>query len=74
MSGFEAAGSASAILPLIVSAIEHCISVPSCDTKSFKRGIFRNQCGILMQELADHDAALVRRGYAQWGKPPPTIQ
>lgn len=73
MSGIEAAGLALAILPLIVSAAEHyedCFH-PFLQYKNFAREadffrklfgvqkvIFKNQCGILLQELVDHDAAL----------------
>ena len=73
MSGIEAAGLALAILPLIVSAAEHyedCFR-PFLRYKKFakeadffrklfsvQKAIFRNQCGILLQELVDHDTAL----------------
>ena len=73
MSGFEAAGLTLAIFPLIVSAAQHyedCLRpffqykkfVKEADTfrklLSVQKAIFRNQCGILLQELVDHDAAL----------------
>lgn len=73
MSGFEAAGLALAILPLIVSAAEHyedCFR-PFLEYKEFgkeadffrklfgvQKAIFKHQCSNLLQELVDHDAAL----------------
>ena len=73
MSGFEAAGLALAILPLIVSAAKHyedCFC-PFLQYKEFgkeadffrklfgvQKAIFKYQCNILLQELVDHDAAL----------------
>ena len=73
MSGIEAAGLALAILPLIVSAAQHyedCFR-PFLKYRKFakeadvfrklfrvQKAIFRNQCGILLQELVEHDAAL----------------
>ncbi len=73
MSGVEAAGLALAILPLIVSAAEHyedCFR-PFLRYKKFakeadsfrelfnvQKTIFRNQCGFLLEEIVDHDAAL----------------
>ena len=73
MSGFEPAGLALAILPLIVSAAKHyedCFR-PFSRYKKFakeaecfrtllnvQKTIFRNQCSILLEEIADHDAAL----------------
>ena len=73
MSGIEAAGLALAILPLIVSAVQHyedCFR-PFLKYKRFtkeadgfrklfsvQKAIFRNQCGILLQELVEHDTAL----------------
>ena len=69
----EPAGLAVAILPLIVSAAQHyedCFR-PFLKYKRFakeadafrkrfsvQKAIFRNQCGILLQELVDHDTAL----------------
>ncbi|KAL9062737.1 MAG: hypothetical protein Q9161_009750 [Pseudevernia consocians] len=73
MSGFEAAGLALAILPLIVSAAKHyedCFRPFSqykkfakeaeffCTLLNVQKTIFRNQCSILLEEIADHDAAL----------------
>ena len=73
MSGIEAVGLALAILPLIVSAAQHyedCFR-PFLKYKRFaqeadgfrklfsvQKAIFRNQCGTLLQELVEHDAAL----------------
>ena len=73
MSGIEAAGLALAILPLIVSTTqryEDCFR-PFLKYKRFakeadgfrklfgvQKAIFRNQCGILLQELVAHDAAM----------------
>ena len=76
----EAAGLAVAILPLIVSAAQHykdCFR-PFLKYKRFSKEadefrmlfgvqkvIFRNQCGFLLQELVDHDAALAMLNGAQ---------
>ena len=72
MSGFEAAGLALAILPLIFSAAKRYDSVlgPFSRYKGFakeakiyskelgiQRTIFRNECRNLLEEVIDHDAA-----------------
>ena len=71
MSGFEA-GIALAILPLLISAVEHyddCLS-PFARFKNFpkeagrfiklfniQKAIFHNQCRILLEEVIEQDAA-----------------
>ena len=72
MSGFEAAGLALAILPLVVSAAKRYDSVlsPFLRYKRFakeariyskeleiQRTIFRNECRNLLERVIDHDAA-----------------
>lgn len=72
MSGFEVAGLAIALLPLLVSAAEHyedCISpilryrTIAKDVHLFQRclevqkSIFKNQCRILLEGVVDHDIA-----------------
>ena len=72
MSGFEAAGLALAILPLILSAAKHYDSVLcpfrrytrfAKEAKTYskelgiQRTIFRNECRNLLKEVIDHDTA-----------------
>lgn len=72
MSGFEAAGLALAILPLVVSAAKRYDSAlsPFLRYKRFakeakiyskeleiQRTIFRNECRNLLEKVIDHDAA-----------------
>ena len=73
MSGFEVAGLALAVLPLLVSAAEHyddCIR-PILryrkivkDIQLFQRrlevqqALFKNQCRIVLEGIVDHDAAV----------------
>ena len=72
MSGVEVAGLALGFLPLLISAAEHydkCLR-PFIRYKDFakeadrfqdslrvQKGIFRNQCRILLEEIVEHDVA-----------------